>query len=322
MNFVKRIWGNIQAKKSKHVLRKIDWQLHLLVWLPLLFLIVFTYIPMAGLRLAFVDECDYTNTLWGGKFVGFEWFRYMFTEMGAEFWRAMRNTLLIATLKLILGFPVPILVTLLLNEVLCKPAKKTLQTVYFLPYFLSWVTLAGIMQQMFRGGSVGGLFDRFLELFGYSGEKVWLQENFSFVTVMIFSDIWKGFGYGTIIYLAALTSIDPALYEAAAMDGANKFHQAVYVTLPSIMPMIVLNLIMNLGSVLNANFDQIVNLYSPHVYEWGDIIDTLVYRYSLGSSSPMYPLSTAIGLFKSVVALILICTSNFLVKKTTEYQIF
>lgn len=303
--------------KNYNTLRKMEWQLHLIILLPIIFLIVFSFVPMFGIRLAFVETLDYKKGIWGSKYVGLYWFRYMFESL-PEFSRAFRNTLIIATAKLVLGFPVPVLVTLLLNEVRVKKYKKWMQTLYFLPYFFSWIILCGMIKTIFQQG---GIFDRFIQVFG-GDSRLWLQDNLSFVLILIFTDIWKGFGYGTIVYLAAVTGIDPTLYEAAQVDGANKFRQAISITLPGIMPMIILILILNIGSVLNANFDQIVNLYNPKVYEWGDIIDTLVYRMTLeGTSSASYPLGTAVGLFKSVISLILIVTSNILVKKTTEYRV-
>ncbi len=305
-------------RRTKNPLKKMSWQLHLIIVLPLIFLIVFTYVPMFGLRLAFVEKLDYQKGIWGSKFCGFDWFKYMFTAM-PEFYKVFRNTLIIATSKLVLGFPVPIIVSLLLNELRRTKVKKLLQTIYFMPYFLSWVILGSIIKTIFQQG---GMFDGFLSWFGYRGDHIWLQSDFSFVMIVIFTDIWKGFGYGAIIYLAALTGIDPTLYEAAEMDGANRFQQTIHVTLPSMMAIIILNLILNLGSVINANFDQIYVLYNPLVYDWGDIIDTYVYRITLeGTSAANYPIGTAIGLFKSVISLILICTSNLIVKKTSDFQI-
>lgn len=305
--------------KVKNPMKYLSWQLHLIIALPIIFLIVFNYIPMFGLRLAFVEKLDYQNGIWGSKYVGFYWFKYMFSTM-PEFYRALRNTLIIATSKLALGFPVPIIVSLLLNELRTKKTKKIYQVIYFMPYFLSWVILGSVIKTVFQQG---GMFDAFLKIFGYSGSKLWLQENLSFVMIIIFTDIWKGFGYGTIIYLAAIAGIDPTLYEAAEIDGAGEFKKVWYVTLPCMLPIIMLNLILNLGSVINANFDQIYVLYNPLVYEGADIIDTYVYRLTLeGTSAANYPIGTAVGLFKSVVALILIGISNTIVKKTTEYRIF
>ncbi len=304
-------------KKSKRINN--DWQLHLMIFIPMVFLVMFTYVPILGLRLAFVEKLSFRLGIWGSEWAGLKWFKFIFTMEG--FGPAFRNTLIIATSKLVLGFPVPIIVTLLLNEVRKKWYKKTVQTLIFLPYFISWVVLAGIIKPIF---TPGGAFDGILEFFGIHSGKVWMEENLSFVVIVILTDIWKGFGYGTIVYFAALTGIDPTLYEAASLDGANKFKQALHVTLPCIMPIIMLNLILNLGSVINANFDQIMVLYNPNVYEWGDIIDTFVYRYTFETTSSLataYPAGTAIGLFKSVVSLILICTSNWIVKKTSDYRI-
>lgn len=310
--------SKLRKKRGHNTLKRMSWQLHLIILLPIMYLIVFSYVPMFGLRLAFVEKLDYQAGIWGSEGVGFYWFEYMFTEL-PEFYRAFRNTLIIATSKLVLGFPVPIIVSLLLNELKCKPYKKAMQTLYFMPYFFSWVILGGIVKTIFEQG---GMFDRFLGLFGLKPDTLWLQKNLPFVLILIFTDIWKGFGYGTITYLAALTGIDPTLYEAAQIDGANKFRQAISVTLPGIMPIVMLNLILNIGSVLNANFDQILVLYNPLVYEWSDIIDTYVYRMTLeGTSAANYPIGTAIGLFKSVIALILVLGSNWIVSKTTDYRI-
>lgn len=309
----------ILKKKNRNPMKYLSWQLHLIIILPIIFLIVFNYVPMFGLRLAFVEKLNYQKGIWGSKYVGLYWFKYMFTNM-PEFYRALRNTLVIASLKLVLGFPVPIIVSLLLNELRRKTPKKIFQVIYFMPYFLSWVILGSVIKTVFQQG---GMFDAFLKVFGYSGNKLWLQENVSFVAIIIFTDIWKGFGYGTIIYLAAIAGIDPTLYEAAEIDGAGEFKKVMRITLPCILPIIMLNLILNLGSVINANFDQIVVLYNPLVYEGADIIDTYVYRLTLeGTSAANYPIGTAVGLFKSVVALLLIGISNLIVKKTTEYRIF
>ena len=307
-----------KRKRITNAYKKTDWQLHLMILLPIAFLIVFAYLPMFGLRLAFVEKLNYKKGIWGSEWAGLKWFEYIFTSL-PEFKRALRNTLIIATSKLILGFPVPIIVSLLLNEVRVKWYKKGVQTLVFLPYFISWVVLGGMIKTIFQHG---GVFDKLISVFGAHPDKLWLQSNFSFVAIVIFTDIWKGFGYGTIVYLAALTGIDPTLYEAAELDGANKFRQALHITLPSIMPVVMLTLILNLGSVINANFDQIVVLYNPLVYEWGDIIDTYVYRITLeGHSATNYPIGTAIGMFKSVVSLILILTSNLIVRKTSDYRI-
>lgn len=301
-------------------MRNMDWQLHLIIALPILFLIVFSYFPMFGLRLAFVEKYIYAQGIWGSPWGGLKWFEYIFTSM-PDFLSAFKNTLIIAVSKLVFGFPVPIIVALLLNELRSAKMKKGVQTAIYLPYFLSWVLLGGIVKNLFQQD---GIFDSIVGFFGGS-PKLWLQDNSTFVPLLVISDIWKGFGFGTIIYLAGLTNVDKNLYEAASIDGASKIKQTFVITIPTIMPVIMLNLVMNLGSVLNAGFEQILVLYSPKVYETADIIDTLVYRLTLqnqSGGSANYPIGTAIGLFKSFISLILIVTGNVIMTKTSEYRIF
>ncbi|MBQ9710527.1 MAG: sugar ABC transporter permease [Clostridia bacterium] len=306
-------------KKSSSSIRELDWQLHMMVALPILFIIVFSIIPMFGIRLAFVDKYIYSKGIWHSEWGGLKWFKYMFQM--PEFWAAFKNTLIIACSKLVFGLPVPIIVSLLLNEMQSVKVKKIIQTLIYLPYFLSWVLLAGIIKDLFQ---IDGVFDRLVTFFGGT-PKIWLQDNTSFVPIIIISDIWKGFGFGTIIYLAGLTNVDKNLYEAAEIDGANRWIQTLKITIPTIMPVIVMNLILNLGSVVNAGFDQILVLYSPKVYPSADIIDTLVYRITLqseGGGATNYPLGAAIGLFKSVISLILIGGGNLIMTKTSDYRIF
>lgn len=308
-----------KLKSGGSSIRELDWQLHLMVALPILFIAVFSIIPMFGIRLAFVDQYIYTQGIWHSPSGGLKWFQYMFKM--PEFWTAFKNTLIIACSKLLFGLPVPIIVSLLLNEVNNVRIKKVVQTLIYLPYFLSWVLLAGIIKNLFQ---IDGVFDRIITFFGGT-PKIWLQDNATFVPIIIISDIWKGFGFGTIIYLAGLTNVDKNLYEAAEIDGANRWRQTFAITIPTIMPVIIMNLILNLGSVVNAGFDQILVLYSPKVYSTADIIDTLVYRITLqseGGGSTNYPLGAAIGLFKSVISLILIGGGNWIMTKTSDYRIF
>lgn len=300
-------------------MKNMDWQLHLIIAAPILFIIVFNYFPMLGLRLAFVDKFIYTDGIWRSPWGGFKWFSYMFSGGLPEFWPAFKNTLIIAVSKLLFGFPVPVIFALLLNEVKKTFVKKGVQTAIYLPYFLSWVLLGGILKNLFMED---GIADSIASLFNIA-PPLWLQDNATFVPIIIISDIWKGFGFGTIIYLAGLTNVDNNLYEAASIDGATRWKQTTAITIPAIMPVIILNLVLNLGSVLNAGFEQILVLYTPTVYRTADIIDTLVYRITLQSGSPdNYPLGTAIGLFKSVISFILIASGNFIMTRTTDYKIF
>lgn len=312
---------NKAISKGTSSMQKMDWQLYLMISIPIIFLIVFSYIPMFGLRLAFVDKFIYTEGIWYSPWGGLKQFRYIFTSM-PDFGRALLNTLVISLLKLTFGFPVPIIVALLLNELKTVWLKKSVQTAIYLPYFLSWVILGGILKNIFQHD---GVFDSFLGLFGYDPDIQWLSDNRSFVPLIVMSDIWKGFGFGSIIYLAGLTNVDQNLYEAAEIDGANRWKQTFFITIPTIKPFIVMNFVLNLGGILNAGFEQILVLYSPQVYPTGDIIDTLVYRLTLQNQSggaANYPIGTAIGLFKSAVSLILIGLGNLLLVKKSDYRIF
>ena len=218
----------------------------------------------------------------------------------------------------------PISFALLLNEIRVRWFKRAAQTITYLPYFLSWVVLGGILIKFLSPGSSSttpGLLNTLLVNLHITKEPIYfLGSNSTFRGTMIISDIWKNFGYNTIIYLAALTGIDPTLYEAAMVDGAGKIKQTIHVTMPGIAPFIALMTIMSIGSVLNAGFDQIFNLYSPAVYATGDIIDTLVYR--LGLINQQYSLSAAVGLLKSVVSCILVLTGYKLADKYAGYKVW
>ncbi len=226
------------------------------------------------------------------------------------------NTLIIAFAKLILNIFVPVTFAILLNEIRLKFFKRTFQTIVYLPHFLSWVVLATVVTNMF---SLGGPFNAVISFFG--GEPVqFLADNRWFRTVIIGTDVWKEFGYNSVVYLAALTSIDPGLYEAASIDGAGRFKQTMHITIPALLPTVVLMTALNLGNILNAGFDQIFNLYNPIVYETADIIDTYVYR--IGMVERQYSIGTAVGLLKSVISFILIIGANKAAKKITGSGIF
>ena len=296
-----------RAKKSSTVY-------HLMLLLPMLFVFVFNYIPMGGIILAFKDYKPGLGII-GSPWVGLEHFIYLVNT--PEFWSVLANTLVIALQKIIWGIIVPLTFALLLNEVRSKLFMKTVQTVTFIPYFLSWVVLGGILIEFLSMN--GGMLNSLLNVLGLPSVN-FLGDPNAFVPTVIVSDIWKGLGYNAVIYLAALTGVDPTLYEAAAIDGAGRWKQTLHVTLPSIAPIIALMTILSLGNVLNAGFDQIFNLYNPAVYKTGDVIDTFVYR--LGMENYQYSLSTAVGLFKSVVSGILIVVSYRLADRYAGYRVF
>ncbi|MGN0714585.1 MAG: ABC transporter permease, partial [Anaerovoracaceae bacterium] len=281
----------------------------------------FNYLPIFGLVMAFQDFQP------GLGFLKSEWvgLKNLRTLMQLpNFFPALRNTLVIAIGKIIGNLVIPIAFALMLNEVRNKWFKKTAQTITYLPYFLSWIVLSGIFINFLSQGSTQsdtGFLNTVLMNIGLIKEPIdFLGNKNLFPWAMIFTDVWKNFGYNAIVYLAALTGIDPGLYEAAAIDGAGRWKQTLHVTLPGIAPIIVLMTVLSIGNILNAGFDQIFNMYSASVYSTGDIIDTLVYR--LGMVNQQYSLSAAVGFFKSAVSGILIVVSYKLAEKFAGYRVF
>ena len=302
----------LPAKKKKSRNRN-EWQLYLMILLPAILIIVFAYIPMAGIRLAFVEKFMVKKGIWGSEWGGLKWFEVMFSI--PDIWRIIGNTLWIASLKVFIGFPIPIIISLLLNEVRSKGQKSAIQTLIYLPYFLSWVVLGTIIYQLF--GSQGAI----TEVLKKIGIELSIFTNGSqFVKMLVASDLWKGFGFSTVVYLASLTGIDKGLYEAAEIDGAGRFKQTVYITIPGIMPIVMLIGILNLGNVLNAGFEQIFMLYNPLLYDRAEIIDTFVYKKGILENQE--ELATAVGLFKGVISAILIVTINIVSTKVTDYRVF
>lgn len=273
---------------------------------------IFSYVPLYGLVIAF--EKYNPGLGFSSPWAGLENFRYVFSQ--PNFVRTIWNTFYIAIFKLLGGIVVPVTVALLLNEVLHDKMKRIFQTLVYIPNFLSWVIMAGILMDIL---SMDGIVNEALGKFGIDAVN-FLGNPGVFPWTMIVSDIWKGFGFGTVVYLAALTGIDPGLYEAAMVDGAKRWKQTVYITIPLLIPTIILMGVLALGNVLNAGFDQIYNLYSPVVYETGDIIDTYVYR--LGLQQAQYSVGAAVGLFKSVISCIMVVISYILADKLAGYRIF
>lgn len=305
----------MKATRVKHFKRVKQWPLHLMLLPGVILLFVFSYVPMAGIVIAFQKYNPAKGFIFSQTFNGLDNFRYIFSmpNIGQVIW----NTVFMAVSKIILGMLVPILVALLLNELRSRAFKRTIQTVIYFPYFLSWIILAGVFTDILS--PTDGVVNQILKTVGmepiyFLGDKQW------FPVTMIITDVWKGFGFGTIVYLAAITGIDPTLYEAAEIDGASRWRQTWHITLPGMRMIIVLMLTLNLGNVLNAGFDQIFNLYNDLVMETGDILDTLVYR--LGLQQTQYGPSTAVGLLKSVVSCILISVSYYVSYKVFDYQMF
>ncbi|MCM1543631.1 MAG: ABC transporter permease subunit [Blautia sp.] len=309
-------------KKSTRAHKKDSLFFHAMLFVPVVLLFIYHFLPIpAGILMAF-ENFQPAKGFFGSKGVGFENFRKLF--LLPDTLPALRNILIIAIEKILCNIIIPVSFALLLNEVKSKLAKRTVQTITYLPYFLSWIILAGILIKFLAPGSAAtspGLMNTLLLKLGILDEPVYfLGSNSTFRQTIVISDVWKNFGYNTIVYLAALTGIDPTLYEAASVDGAGRWKQTIHITLPGIAPFIVLMTVLAIGNVLSAGFDQIFNLYNPAVYETGDIIDTLVYR--LGLVNKQYSLSATVGLLKSIVSCILVLTSYKLADKLAGYRVW
>jgi len=291
------------------------WPYHLLVLPGLAVIVIFTIVPFLGNVIAFQDFKPILG-IFKSKWIGFENFTYMFKLK--DTWRIFRNSLIIASSKLILTLLASIFFSLLLHETFSIKMKKTVQTICFLPHFLSWVILATIFRNIFGDG---GLLNTMLMNMGIVSQDInFLGSNAWFRQLLISTDVWKEFGYGAIIFLAALAGINQEIYEAADIDGAGRLAKIRHITLPSIVITIVLVATLNLANILNAGFDQVYNLYSPIVYESGDIIDTYVYRMSFVNAQ--YSLATAVGLLKSAISFIMISISYFLAYRFAGYRLF
>ena len=276
-----------------------------LMFLPVLvYFLVFRYLPMYGITLAF-KKFNLGLGILGSPWVGLDNFKTIFNTQ--TFLRAVRNTVIISLQRLVFSFPMPIVLALLLNEVRHLRFKNVVQTVSYLPHFLSWVILAGMFLQLLSP-STGPVNHILTQWFGRPDPIFFLGDNTYFRGTLIVTDIWKGMGWGSVLYLATISGIDTSLYEAAVMDGASRLQRIWYITMPSLVPTISILLILNVGGILDAGFDQIFNMYNEAVYETADIIDTYVYRVGLGQMR--YSLGTAVGLFKNVIGFFLVIVTN------------
>jgi putative aldouronate transport system permease protein len=292
----------ISVKRNK------EWYLFILP--VLVYFFVFKYSPLYFLQIAF-KEFRLTRPVNKCNWAGIKYFSQLFTA--TEFWRALRNTLSISLLKLIFSFPVPIVLTLLLNEVKVIKAKRLYQTVLYLPHFISWVIVGSIIYSF--TAVPDGLFNKFLGILGRES-IVFLGQIRLFQPILVISDIWKDAGWGTILYLSAITRIIPDLYEAAHIDGASRLQQILYVTLPGIKDVIVVMLILKVGNILNVGFEQVLVLQNDMVLSVGDTLDTFVWR--TGMLKGRYSYATAAGLFKGVIASVMIVSADRISKKFGE----
>ena len=286
---------------------KRDWQLYLMLFPPTVMLILFAYVPMTGLVMAF-QEYDIFSGFFSSPWVGMKHFDTLFSMQ--EFPRVLRNTLLISLYKILFYYPMPILLAIFLNEVSSTAFKRSVQTIVYLPHFISWAVVSGLVFDLL---SSTGIVNTVVTSLG--GQRInYMMIPRYFRTIVVLSAIWKEVGYGAIIYLAAITGIDPTLYEAAQMDGAGRIRRILHITLPGILPVCVLMLLLRLGTVMDANFEQIYTLLNPTIMDTGDVISTYIYRNGL--SQMRYSYATAAGLFNSVVSFALVFVSNGISRRT------
>lgn len=302
--YFRTLWSDIRK----------DWDLYLALIPGLAFILLFKYTPMYGIVIAFKDFNIFEGIA-ASPWVGLKHFEKLFAN--DSFLHVFQNTLIISLYKVIFLFPLPIIVAILLNELRNMAFKKSVQTVIYLPHFLSWVIVSGLFIDMLSTN--GGIVNKMIVALGGEPIRFFLDSEI-FRSVLISSAAWKETGWSTIVYLAALTSIDPQLYEAAKIDGANRWKQMVHVTLPGLIPIILLMFILRLGNILEAGTEQILVMYNPSVYNVADVIGTYVYRIGLGDQD--YSFSTAVGLFDSVIGFILIMSGNYLSRKFLQRGIW
>ena len=294
-----------------------SWMLYVMLALPMAFFMVFRYVPMTNIVIAFKDYNIFQG-VWsnGSPWVGLKWFSRAFASR--DFWNAMRNTLVLNFLDLIVGFPAPIILALLLNELVFKKFKKVTQTIIYLPHFLSWIIVSSIASRLLAPST--GVVNIFLSNnFGIQPIDFLMDKTKWIMTYIVFG-VWKEMGWGTIIYLAAITGINPELYEAAEVDGAGRWRKLWHITLPGIRATIVVLLIMNIGRILGIEFDRPYTMQNRIVMEVADVLSTLVYR--VGIRSFQFSLTAAIGLFQSVICVIFLVAANSMAKKFGERGIW
>ena len=290
--------------------------IYILLLIILAYFIIFNYAPMVGLLMAF-ENYSPRKGLFGSDWIWFDNFKTFFT--GPYLGRLIRNTVCIGVLDLVITFPAPIIFALILNEINFKPFKKLVQTISYMPYFISAVVACGLVVTFTQAG---GVISEFVASLAHSESVNLLNQGQYFWLVYVIMNLWQGLGYGSIIYLSALSSVDPTLYDSAVVDGANRWKQTIHITLPSILPMILMMLIMRMGAVFAVGADKILLLYGPANYEFADVINTYVYRMGIGSAVADYGLSTAVGLFNSIIGTIMLLTTNKITKKLSGTSMF
>jgi putative aldouronate transport system permease protein len=297
--------------KKKSLLRTLAKQKYLFLLLApgIIAAFLFHYLPMYGIIIAF-KKFNPMMGIWGSEWAGLRNFEELFGT--AFFWRAVKNTLLLNVYQILFAFPVPIIFALLLNELRSSVFKRWMQTITYFPHFLSWVVIGGFAIALLSPNT--GVLTTVSNWLGLGGnDQFLLADAKAFRSILILSELWKNMGWGAIIYLAAITGVNPEYYDAAVIDGANRYKQAIHVTLPSIMPTIIILLVLRIGNMMGSDFEQILVMYSPNVYEVGDVLSTYVFRLGLYQSK--YSYTTAVGLFQSLIGFTLIVIANRLSRK-------
>jgi len=299
----------LNAKKIVRIIEK-DYQLYLMLLPAIVGFIIFHYIPIINSLLIGFVKYDILNGFWGSKWVGFKYFNQFFSDI--YFFRLIRNTFLLGFFGLIWGTPPPIILALLFNEIRNRHFKKITQSISYLPHFISTVVIIGILNTIFGyDGIVNFLLAKFgFEPVGFISFTKWFR------TLYIGSSIWQSVGWGAILYIASLNGVDVELYDAAVIDGAGRWHKNVHINLPAIAPTFIILLILNVGSIINVGFEKVYLMYSPPIYEVADVISTYVYRRGIQDMD--YGYAGAVSLFNSAVSIVLLVTSNFVCRKTTE----
>lgn len=304
-------------KKSRQAMVKQimkDKELYIILFLPIVYMVIFKYLPMAGNILAF-RKFEVGGSMFGSKWEGLRYFKLFIHDK--YFWKVFSNTLILSFLNLLLGFPIPIILALLINEVKNRVGKRVVQTITYLPKFLSTVVVVSMLQTLLSPST--GAINMFLNKLGISS-IYFLNEPSWFRAVYVLSDIWQFMGWNSILYLTALTNVDPQLYEAAAIDGAGRWKQTLHVTIPGILPTIVITLILSTGSILSIGFEKVLLLYTSNTMDVADVIST--YTYRMGIVNSQYSFTTAVGLFQGIINLIIITLVNKTSKKLTETSLW
>lgn len=308
---------SIKSNKSRKLAQNMlsHKQLYIMLLPCLVFFVIFSYMPMAGMVLAF-KEFRFDAGLFGGDWVGLKYFEQFFSD--PKSWTFIKNTLIISSLKLFIGLPFPILLALMFNEIKSDKLRNLFQSISYLPHFLSWVIIVGILQRILAPET--GLINQILQLFGGDGSTFFLMESGAFYNVMFWSHIWKGIGWSSIIYFAAIAGISPEYYEAAKIDGAGKLKQMWHITLPGMRPAIIILFILSLGDILSAGFDQIYLLMTPGTVEVAEIIDTYVIK--VGLQGGQFGYATAVGMMQGIIGLILVLLVNYIAKRKFDTSLF